>query len=283
MSSAGPGPADPLAQTVVTVFGRRAVLEALDSPHVEVSRVWWERGLPGSLREQLGQRCHERGIEGTRVSRSVLQEISRSPRHDQGVAARLRLLRVQALEGFLQQCGGSRASTPIGVLGLDGLTNSQNVGMLLRSALAAGMDAVLWPAVGTPWINGLVVKSSAAAAYACPIVRCSSIAEAAPLLQAAGFVLHGLGAETGADLFAHAPPHRAVYVLGSETRGLSPEVAALLDARLRIPIEAPVESLNAAVAGSLVAFHWATRQRAQRARLPEAGGSPVAGPPDAAP
>jgi len=255
----GPSPAE------ITVYGRRSVLEALASPGATPLRVWWDRRLPADLRRELAARCRERGIEGTRTDRSGVHEVSRAPRHDQGLAARVRLEHVLDVEGFLQGCRGPRAARPIGLLALDGLTNSQNVGLLVRSAVAAGIDAVVWPQAGTPWMNGLVLKSSAAAAFACRIVRCPSLEEALPALQAAGFTVYGLAPRAAGPLAGHRPPHRALYVVGNETTGLSPGVEALLDDRIAIPVRAPVESLNAAVAGSLVAFHWASCAEASSA------------------
>jgi len=143
------------------------------------------------------------------------------------------------------------------VLALDGVTNSQNIGMIVRSAVATGMDALLWPTVGSPWINGLVVKASAGTVLRCPIVRCATLVEGVVALQASGFTSIGLSADAEETLDALVSPHRAVYVVGSETRGLSEDVQALLDRRVRIPMRGGVESLNVAVAASLICFHVA--------------------------
>src|SRR5690606_10472473 len=110
---------------------------------------------------------------------------------------------------------------PTRVLAMDTITNPQNLGMIIRSAVAAGISAVLWPRVGCPWVNGLVIKSSAATVYKVPIVVCHDLASAIGHLQGVGFRVAGLEADDGTDLFDHTPSHRAVYVIGSETTGIS--------------------------------------------------------------
>ena len=188
--------------------------------------------------------------------------MSGDSRNDQGIAAGLRLLRVADVAAFAEMQRGARARLPQRVIAIDGIENSQNVGMLLRSALAAGMSGVLWPAHGTPWVNGLVVKASAGTALRCPILRCDRLAEGLGELAGAGFEILGLEAGAEESLFSHRPPHRAVYVVGGENHGLSPLVQSLLDTRLAIPMSGGVESLNAAIAASLLCFHVSAREPA---------------------
>lgn len=235
----------------MTVFGRRAVLDALAAPDVGVVSVVVARDVPDSFRQLLRSAAEARGAEVRQAPGSEVHRLSGDARHDQGVAARVRLGNVLDLDEFVGALRGRSA----GLLALDGVTNPQNVGMIVRSAVAAGMDGLVWPTVGTPWISGLVIKSSASAVFRCAIVRTGSLSEGLVALQAAGFRLCGLVMERGADLFEFRPPRRAVYIVGRETEGLSKEVEALLDDRVSIPMAGGVESLNAAVAASIVCFH----------------------------
>jgi len=65
------------------------------------------------------------------------------------------------------------------------------------------MDALLWPTVGSPWINGLVVKASAGTVLRCPILRCEESIHGLLALQGAGFDLVGL--EVGAVVEGNLP------------------------------------------------------------------------------
>lgn len=238
----------------IVIFGRRAVLEALVAPQVEVLEVRVARGVPVDFRGELTAACRRAEIPLDLRGFDEVAELSRAGRHDQGVAARIRLLAVSEVESFLDGLKGPRARRPVRVLALDGVTNSQNVGMIVRSLVASECDALLWPCAGSPWVDGLVVKASAATVYRCPIVRCETLAEGLVALQAAGFQCLGLAREAEVNLFDWQPPHRVACVVGGETTGIGPAVGPLLDGWLRIPMARGVESLNVAVAAALVCF-----------------------------
>lgn len=246
----------PRGELDITVYGRRAVLEALECPTVEVRRVAFSGDVPGDIRRAIAQACERLGVEPQRLDPADIARLSGDPRNDQGVAAMIRLNAVTEPGAFLQSLTGRRAAEPARLIALDGVTNPQNVGMIVRSSVAAGMAAMLWPTVGSPWVSGLVIKSSAATVYRCPIVRCGTLVEGLYEFKAAGFTLVGLDARGGLveNIFDHRPAHRTVYIVGSEAQGISAEVGALLDTRVAIPMAGGVESLNAAVAAALVCF-----------------------------
>ena len=241
----------------IVVFGRHPVEEALRSEGAEVLDLAVSRGCSPADRKIMRRWAHELGRPLEELSRDEMSRLTGAPRHDQGFAARVRLLRVIELEAYLAERTGSAARRPARVLGLDGVTNSQNVGMVVRSVVGAGLDGLLWPLVGQPWVNGLVVRAAAGAIFECPILRCDSIESALVALHAAGFESFGLDASAQVSLFAQASPHRAVFLLGSETSGLSPIVRTQLDRLVSLPMAGRLESLNVAVAAGLVAFHAA--------------------------
>lgn len=244
----------------IVVFGKRAVLEALAAETVDVERVLVDQAAAASFRKDLRAACRAaapEAIELIEADRREVSNLSRAPRHDQGVAAAIRLRGVIDAEAYAETLKGERARRPARLIALDNVTNPQNIGMIVRSALAAGMSAILWPTVGAPWVSGLVIKSSAGTVYTLPIVRCERLVEGLWTLKKHGFALVGLAAGGPVSLFEHVPAHRACYVVGSETTGISPEVDEMLDERVSIPMRNRVESLNAAVAASLVCFHVA--------------------------
>ena len=237
------------------MFGRHPVWEAIRSKGVEVREVKLLKGRPSSDQRALRHQVVSAGIAIEEISREELSRYTGAPRHDQGVAARLRLMRVIEVDAFVEASKGRAARRPSRVIALDGVTNSQNVGMVVRSVVGAGLDGILWPMVGQPWINGLVVRAAAGSIFECQIIRCESLTTGLATLQAAGFSCVGLDADAKRSLFTVHPPHRAVFVLGSEATGLSGDVRALLDDRVKIPMAGPLESLNVAVAAGLVCFH----------------------------
>lgn len=243
--------------TEITVFGRHPVWDATRSQGVEVREVKLVKGRMTADQRALRHAVVSAGISFEEISRDEMSRYTGAPRHDQGVAARLRLLRVIEVESFVEATRGRAARKPSRVMALDGVTNSQNVGMVVRSVVGAGLDGILWPMLGQPWVNGLVVRAAAGAIFECPIIRCESLPMGLATLQAAGFFCTGLDVGAEQSLFEIEPAHRAAFVLGSETAGLSEDVCALLDARVSIPMAGPLESLNVAVAAGLVCFHAA--------------------------
>jgi 23S rRNA (guanosine2251-2'-O)-methyltransferase len=239
----------------IVVFGRHPVEEALRSAGVEVLRLAIAKDRGPADRKALRQLAGQFDVSLDEISRAEMDRRTGAPRHDQGIAARVRLLRVMDLDAFLDLRKGSAARQPVRVLGLDGVTNSQNVGMVVRSVVGAGLDGLLWPVVGQPWVNGLVVRASSGAIFECPILRCESIPQALGELEAAGFSTFGLDAGSTRSIFDEPLPHRAAYFLGGEASGLSRDVRDRLDHCVCIPMGGRLESLNVAVAAGLVAFH----------------------------
>lgn len=240
----------------VIVFGRRAVLEAIAEPRVEVGEIRVARGCPALFRGELAAACRRHGRPAPETAdAAAVRALSGEPRHDQGVAARIRLSLVSDAEAFVAGLTGQAAKRPARMLALDGVTNPQNIGMIVRSAVASGVGGMLWPRVGCPWISGLIIKASAATIYRCSVAACHTLPEGLWALKRAGFTLCGLAANGATSLFDFVPPHRSAFILGGETGGISGEVNDLLDERLSIPMANGVESLNVAVAAGLVCFH----------------------------
>ena len=177
-------------------------------------------------------------------------------RVDKVVLADVVAPRMQPVDEFLLDLGND----PAAVLVLDRVTNPANVGMVLRSATAAGLDGVLLPRRGAPAIDPLVVKASAGVAFRAPVLRASTAEDGCVALRDGGFTVLGLDA-SGESLLEAELPRRVALVLGNETDGLSPAVRELCDGVLAIPMEGGVESLNVASAGAVAAFELRRRRR----------------------
>jgi len=240
--------------TSIIIYGRRAVEEAFASDQVKVERVWTADTLSKDVKRPFADVCRAKGAQFDGVPEQEVHRITGDARHDQGIAAAIVLEGVREVDAYCQGLKGKAAAKPSRLIALDGVNNPQNVGMIARSALGAGMSAILWPTVGSPWVSALVIKASAGTLFRMPIVRCGRLAEGLWELKRAGFELVGLAMRGAEALHLHEPKHRAVYVVGSESEGLSEEIGNLMDRFVRIPMAPGVESLNAAVAASLVCF-----------------------------
>lgn len=148
------------------------------------------------------------------------------------------------------------AAAPPLVLALDGLQDPGNLGTLMRTALAAGVES-LWMADGADPFQPKVLRASAGAALALPLLRESRTELAGRLAAAvaAGFQVV-VAVRPGAGPVAPLPywqldwTRPTVLLLGSEGGGVSPQLEALANQRATIPHSAEVESLNVAVAAA---------------------------------
>lgn len=245
----------------LTVYGRMPVLEALGASERQVARVFVVDGARGDAVDRILAAAAERSVPVERATVERVAALARNGRHHQGVAADVEAPNLAPLATFLERRSHGRAYRT-SVLVLDAVHNPANVGMVLRSATAAGLEGVVVPRRGTAELGPLVIKASAGVAFNAPVVRCETAAGALEELVAARFEVVGLDAAArGAeDLFLAGLPERAAYVLGNETSGLSPAVGPMVGRWLRVPLARGVESLNIAAAATLVAFEVARRR-----------------------
>ena len=141
-----------------------------------------------------------------------------------------------------------------------GVADPGNLGTIVRSAEAAGAAAVVVSEGVDPW-NPKVVRGSAGAVLGVPIAAVESAVAALGSLRARGW--RAVGADGSAALdYAEADLGGSVaLVLGSEAHGLPDDVTAALDAIVRIPMAGAIESLNVAVAASVLMFEAARQSR----------------------
>jgi 23S rRNA (guanosine2251-2'-O)-methyltransferase len=237
---------------VLTLYGRKPVLEALADPALACERLH----LATSNRDdrtlaRIRELATARGIDCRQHERKALARISRNGRQDQGVALDIRCPRFAELDAGLAALAAEPAPR---LLALDGVTNPQNMGMAIRSARAGGMQGILYADRGNPTLGPLVIKASAGTLYGAPLLRCASVEAGLRACLEAGFSLYTLEAGAAHGLFTPGLAARAVFVLGGESEGVSAAVQALPHTALAIPMAPGVESLNVAVSAGLVAY-----------------------------
>jgi 23S rRNA (guanosine2251-2'-O)-methyltransferase len=235
----------------ITVYGRMPVLEALLDEGIPVTKVLLARSARGEVVDEIVAAAKARGVTLQKVAPEKVTRVSGNGRHDQGVVADVEAPGLRELDEIDEIPGGRLA-----VLVLDGITNPANVGMVLRTATAAGLDGVVLPRAGSPDLGPLVVKASAGIALRATVLTVATAAAGVERLRAAGLEIIGLRAD-GDPMFETDLPERAAYVLGNETDGVS----VSCDRWLSIPMANGVESLNVAVAAGIVAYEVARRRR----------------------
>src|SRR3954470_6493841 len=159
----------------ITVYGRIAVMEALDDDRVMVDKVLVARNAHGDTVDVIQDRARSRGVRVERTTQERVTRISRNGRHDQGVVADGVAPGLGELDDWLSSdAAGSAASVVV----LDGVTNPSNVGMIIRTVTAAGVTGTVLPRAGVPDVGPLVVKASAGTAFRATLLRSASARDA---------------------------------------------------------------------------------------------------------
>lgn len=146
------------------------------------------------------------------------------------------------------------------LLGLDRVQDPGNLGTLIRTAEAAGCTGVLSFAGSADAFSPKSLRSSMGSAFRLPIISGVTDVGAVTACRSRGVKTVIASGDGDTTHFAHDWNQPTMLILGNEARGVSASLKGQCDARVRIPLHAPVESLNVAAAGAAILFE-AVRQR----------------------
>jgi 23S rRNA (guanosine2251-2'-O)-methyltransferase len=246
------------------VYGLNPVLEALKAHPQDVVRVLLERGRDGR-RSHGGERVAEAAAAaGVRIEEAPHGDLARRSRGGvhQGVGAELAEFRYVELPDLLD-LARERKEPPFLLL-LDGVTDPQNLGALIRSAHALGAHGVVLPKDRAAGITPAVSKAAAGALEHCRVARVTNFSRALDDLKDAQVWSVALAADAERDLPELDLGAGTALVLGSEGKGVRPLVRKTCDHDARIPMAGQVGSLNVAAAGAIALYEVARQRRARR-------------------
>ena len=236
-----------LPKNLITIYGRNAVLEALKEDELTIYALHLSTSNKKSDKlDKIINLAKKRGIEVKYHPKDKLSFISKNKKQDQGVALDIILDSLKDIS-FLNNLKEYR------VLALDGIENPQNLGMIIRSATAGNIDAIIIPKRGNASIvSPLTIKASVGTLFKMPIIQTNSLYQSLKELQDSQIISLDLKAKE--NLFKLDIPKKAIFVLGNESRGVSKEINSLASKRVKIPMNRGVESLNVAITASLISF-----------------------------
>ena len=235
---------------LLTLYGRKPVLEAISDQSLQPQRLHLSKNnRSADILEQIKNWADKRGVEIRTHEPAALARISKNAKQDQGVALDISCPNHQKIDDFLVNL-----PKRFRLIALDGITNPQNLGMIIRSVAASPCDALLISKKDSPKLSPLVIKASAGTLFRAPIVRSETLLEALEKLADQGTEICVLDSNANKGFDRFTALDRVVYVLGSETEGVSAKIAEMATHRVSIPMNRGVESLNVAVTAALVAF-----------------------------
>ncbi len=262
---ANPDDGKKLLRKTQRVFGLHAVGSLLQRDPARVSVLLaLESRSDARMTEvlQLAERAH---VPVRRVSRRELDELVAGVSH-QGVIAEMGKvvgLGEKELPAFIDALGA-----PAFLLILDGVQDPHNLGACLRSANAAGVDAVIVPRDRSAPLNAAARKVACGAADVVPLIRVTNLARTLRALRESGIWVYGAAAEAESTLYSTDFSGPLALVLGGEGRGLRRLTREHCDGLVAIPMVGTISSLNVSVAAGIFLFE-ARRQRAASGKAAE--------------
>jgi 23S rRNA (guanosine2251-2'-O)-methyltransferase len=232
------------------IYSRNAVYETLRAKRREVFKIQVAEGAQekGRLSEIL-KMAKDRRIPVEKVQRPRLDKVHQN---HQGVVAEVSGYSYSDVVDILEYA--NQKDEPPFVLLLDSLNDPQNFGTLLRTAEAIGLHGVIIPLAHTVEVTPAVVNASSGATEHLLIAR-SNLAQVIDVLKEAEVWIVGLD-QAGTPMEANSRHLRGALglVVGSEGEGIRPLVRSRCDIVLQLPMRGNIESLNAAVAGSVALY-----------------------------
>ena len=238
------------------IYGIHAVRELID---VDPGRIRSLKVAAGRRAPELAAivtHARDASIRVDTVERSALNRLAGGGSH-QGILAECHAVRPTS-EAAFEECFAS-LSKPL-LLALDHIEDPRNLGACLRSAEAAGVDAVLVPRRRSAPLSGVAAKAASGAMEHLTIVEVANLARRLDWLRDRGVWVVG-GDADGDVAYTDVPFDGAIaIVVGSEGTGLRRLTRERCDYLARIPLAGKVASLNVSVATSILLFE-AVRQR----------------------
>jgi 23S rRNA (guanosine2251-2'-O)-methyltransferase len=232
------------------IWGRNPVWEVMQAGKRKTFQLRMAQGLKADKRlEEVLNLAQKRSIPVSEVPREMIDGISS---HHQGVALQVEEYPYAGLDEVLQAARDQ--NEPPLVLLLDTLKDPQNLGSLIRTAELVGVHGIVLPLRRTATVTPAVVSASSGACEYMHIVQ-ANLAQTLNRLKEEGLWIVGLEGSSEAQFPDQIDLNGPLaVVVGSEAEGMRQLVRSSCDFLLRLPMRGRIDSLNAAVAGSVALY-----------------------------
>ena len=236
------------------IWGRHSTEAALLGGRA-IHRIWCTSELRSTPKFfQLLKDQKASGVLVEEVSWSRLGQLTNGAVH-QGIVLQIAASKTHDLKNLIDACKAFGDSSLL--LALDGLTDPQNLGAIIRSAEALGAQGLILPQRRSAGLTGSVAKVAAGALEHLPVARVVNLNRSLEKLKDEGYTVVGLAEEGSSTLSEIKFQGPLVVVVGSEDKGISLITRRLCDQLVRIPLKGVTTSLNASVATSIFLYEVA--------------------------
>ncbi len=238
------------------IYGRRTVLEALRSSADRVNKLFIAQGAHGEAIGEIRELAKRNRVVTKMLPKRGLERYAPGASH-QGVVASMAPVSYADADDLMAPYPGGE---PTLVVVLDGITDPQNLGAILRTAEAVGAAGVFIPRHRSASLTSVVAKHSAGASQFIPVARVPNIVRAIESLKENDIQTIGMTGDAEKTIYDIDFTAPTAIVIGSEGTGIRPLVRKKCDLSARIPMRGKISSLNASAAAAVVLYE-ALRRR----------------------
>ena len=234
-------------KNVQEIYGIRAIMEAIVQEKT-IDKIWLLKGQQGPLFKQLERKIHEKGISFSYVP--VERLIRFAHQNHQGAVARIAPINYIPLEELIEKNTDEEAVYLI----LDGITDTRNLGAILRTASAVDVRGVILPQTGSAAVNSDTVKTSAGGIFSVPLVKVNHLKDALFLFQANEIKTVAVNEKSEKTAYEFEFEGPIALLMGSEDKGIQKGILKLVDASVKLPMSNKTNSLNVSVACGIMLY-----------------------------
>lgn len=252
-------PEEVVKESETQIEGRNPVIEALKSEH-PINKILIDSGdKKGSVVKIIGM-AKDQGVMVKYVDRKKLDELSLTRNH-QGVIAEIAAYETVELEDLLER---TKNKEPFFLI-LDEIMDPHNLGSMVRTANASGVDGIIIPKRRSVGLTVSVAKVAQGALEHVPVAKVSNIAQTMARLKEEGLWM------VGADMHGEQVHYEAnllgpiALIIGGEGKGLSELTKKKCDFLVKLPMEGAISSLNASVAGAVLMYEVLRQRKTKKA------------------
>lgn len=237
------------------IYGVRAIIECIEAKQ-SIEKVWLLKGQASPIFKELERLLRENNVAHSYVPKERLDRFN--AKNHQGAIAAISPIDFVPLESMIEKA--LEKDTPPLFLLLDQITDTRNLGAIIRSASATGVDGIILPQTGSARINSDTIKTSAGAIFSVPLAKVDHLKDAIYQLQASDIKTIGMSEKAENTVYQENISGPLALVMGSEEKGIAKSTLAILDKTVKLPMLGTISSLNVSVACGTVLYE-VVRQR----------------------
>lgn len=227
-------------------------------PAVDLQEVYVSESFYNKEKELVDKICKESKVRAEILTDTVFAHAS-DTQTPQGI---LCVVKQRGKAGDLKKLWEDKSKTPFLMI-LDNLQDPGNMGTILRTAEAAGVTGIVMSKDCVDIYNSKVIRSTMGSVFRMPFLYVEDLEAAVKEMKAAGIKTYA--AHLAGKLSYDEPDYKepCAFMIGNEGNGLRDEIAELADTYIIIPMAGQVESLNAAIAATVLMFETSRQRRAK--------------------